>query len=115
MFPHYYSLSELWQLTVMNYLQEIGLDFKVCCQILNQLREGEPELIQDPLSTSAKRFMLSQEEVILTDFDAEEAQKAVQRGESVLSFWTERINQRLLEGLNMVLLPKKKPLLLMTK
>lgn len=110
----YYSLCELWQLALMGYLLDMGLDFQICCQILNEFKERHEEFMKDPLDFSPLKYTLcpdTEKGFTLKHLSAIEITQALSRGESVLLLWTENVNQRLIEGLSLVLTPKKKPLL----
>ncbi|WP_330203778.1 MerR family transcriptional regulator [Cyanobacterium sp. DS4] len=106
----YYSLSELWQLALMGYLLDMGLDFKVCSQILGEFKERHEELMKHPLDFPHLKYTLCphpEKGLTLTHLSAIEITKALMRGESILMLWTENVNQRLIEGLSLVLTPKK--------
>ncbi len=100
----YYSLSDLLELKVMEYLLSIGLDFEVCKAALNSLRAVEPNFFKNPFSyKAAKRFMLWQEvpgnKLDLVEFDEQKAIAAIRRGQAVVRFWTEIVRKQLQESL----------------
>jgi len=99
----YYSVADLLELTVMNYLLKIGLEFEVCQQTLKLLQYKEPNLINVLLENEDKKLMLWQpihnQKVELEDFDEEKASAAIRSGRAVIPFWTSLIRQQLEERL----------------
>jgi DNA-binding transcriptional MerR regulator len=100
----YYSDSDLLALTVMEYLLSIGLSFEVCQHVLGILKARESWIFEESVAEDEmKRLMLvpdSQEQLLeLVDFDRGLAIETIDRGSPVVSFWSDRIHQRLRENL----------------
>jgi len=99
----YYSLSDLLELKVMEYLLAIGLNFEVCRAALDSLKATEPNFFAEPFSYRAmKQFMLCQDapgsKLGLAEFEEEKAIAAVRSGQAVVPFWTEIVSKQLQEG-----------------
>jgi DNA-binding transcriptional MerR regulator len=96
----YYSLSELLQLTTMEYLMSLGLTYEVCRQYLAFLKASDPDVFKNPEQYSVtKRFMLLQREaqgsLELYPFSEQEAVDAVANGRAVIPVWPEILLKRL--------------------
>jgi DNA-binding transcriptional MerR regulator len=101
----YYSLSELLQLTTMEYLMSLGLTYEVCRQYLAILKASDPDVFRNPEQYSVtKRFMLVQKKaqgsLELCPFSEQEAVDAVADGRAVIPVWPEILLQRLEERLH---------------
>ncbi|MEH2172520.1 MerR family transcriptional regulator [Nostoc sp.] len=101
----YYSVNDLLELAVMEYLLSIGLNFEICQEALNILREKEPWLFEEFVpQEKMKRLMLlsarSQEQPLkLVDFDKQAALEAICQGQAVIPFWSDVLHQRLKKNL----------------
>jgi DNA-binding transcriptional MerR regulator len=96
----YYSLSELLQLTTMEYLMSLGLTYEVCRQYLATLKASDPDVFKNPEQYSVtKRFMLLQKEaqrsLKLCTFSEQDAVDAVANGRAVIPVWPEILLKRL--------------------
>ncbi|MBE9107906.1 MerR family transcriptional regulator [Nodosilinea sp. LEGE 07298] len=96
----YYSLSDLLQLTTMEYLMSLGLTYEVCRQYLATLKASDPNVFKHPEQYSVtKRFMLLQREaqgsLELCPFAKQEAVDAVANGRAVIPVWPEILLKRL--------------------
>ncbi|MBD2056033.1 MerR family transcriptional regulator [Oculatella sp. FACHB-28] len=103
----YYSVSDLWTLTLMQYLLSLGLSFEVCQSTLDFLRLVEPALFENPLSYKVKkRFMLWQSEederLRCVEFNEEKAITAIQNGQAIIPLWMETLGERLEKKLQVV-------------
>ncbi len=103
----YYTEPDLVALTIMEYLLHVGLNFDICHQVLDLLRQSEGWLFEGALTLlypkTEKRFMLlvgiSKEGVLLEEFDIHKALKFLENGFPVIPFWCDRIHQGLLDGI----------------
>ncbi len=99
----YYSMSDLLELMVMEYLLSVGLSFETAQESLEMLRKKQPELFKaNASSEELKRLMilLSPNQLELADYDPEAAFLRVNRhGLPLVPFWGEMIHQRLRENL----------------
>ncbi|NJL42005.1 MAG: MerR family transcriptional regulator [Leptolyngbyaceae cyanobacterium SM1_4_3] len=103
----YYSVSDLWALSLMQYLLSMGLSFEVCQSTLDFLRLVEPVLVENPLNYKAKkRFMLWQsgenEGLRCVEFNEEKAITAIQNGQAIIPLWMETLGERLEKKLQVV-------------
>ena len=92
----YYSRSELVELTVMVYLLSVGLTFESASEVLQQLREIEPNFAKE---NSQRRLMLvfdpSEGILRLRDFERENAIAFLDRGLPIIPVWLDEIYQKL--------------------
>ncbi|PSF33081.1 MerR family transcriptional regulator [Aphanothece hegewaldii CCALA 016] len=76
----YYSMSNLLELLVMEYLLSVGLSFETAQESLEMLKQKQPELFNPNASLeNLKRLMifLSPKSLELKDFDSKEAFKRI--------------------------------------
>ena len=97
----YYSRSELVELTVMVYLLSVGLTFESASEVLQQLREIEPNFAKE---NSQRRLMLvfdpSEGILRLKDFERECAIAFLDQGLPVIPVWLDGIYQKLTKVVN---------------
>lgn len=100
----YYSVSDLLQLTTMQYLLNVGLSFEVSQATLELLKNKDPAFFKQPLGYKAmKRFMLCQRKpkgkLDFLEFDEGMAISALRSGLAVIPCWTEILGKELEKGL----------------
>ena len=99
----YYSVSDLLELMVMEYLLSVGLSFETAQESLGMLRKKQPELFKvNASSGKLKRLMilLSPNQLELAEYDPEEAFLRVNRhGLPLIPFWGEMIHRHLYDNL----------------
>lgn len=101
----YYSVTDLLALSVMQYLLSVGLNFEICQQTLETLRQKEPWLFEESVtSAKMKRMMLllcasEEPQLQLAEFDKQVALEALCQGKPVIPFWSDLVHQRLKENL----------------
>lgn len=103
----YYSVGDLLTLAVMKYLLSAGLNFEICQEALETLREREPWLFEESASSQQmKRLMLmltvsEQRSLQLVEFDKQVALDALCQGKPVIPFWSDLVHRRLKESLSL--------------
>ncbi|PZO41940.1 MAG: MerR family transcriptional regulator [Pseudanabaena frigida] len=96
----YYTVSDLLQLTVMQYFLTAGLSFELSQETLDEVKKVEPDFFDKPFEYKAMRkFMLWQSEYgkkpTFLDFDPQKALSAICNGQPVIPFWTGIVGQKL--------------------
>jgi DNA-binding transcriptional MerR regulator len=96
----YYSMTDLLQLTSMQYLLSTGLNFDICQGTLDLVKKLEPHFFKDTSTYKPmKKFMLLQlsiqNRVELSDFNEDKAIAAIRSGRAVIPFWTELVKEEL--------------------
>jgi DNA-binding transcriptional MerR regulator len=100
----YYSEADLLTLAVMEYMLSIGLSFELCREALETLKAKESWLFDNSVpSQKMKRLMFllteSEQKFNLREFDKKTALEAFAQGQAVISFWGDRVRERLSENL----------------
>ena len=109
----YYSQSDLVQLAIMEYLLSVGLSFATASWGLKELIKADTDYAHpetkkrwmlcwdiksgcDPASpTGARERAPSKRSLVLENFDREKAIASLDRGQSVIPIWLDRIHQQL--------------------
>ncbi len=101
----YYSMSDLLELMVMEYLLSVGLSFETAQESLEMLRKEQPELLKaNALPGDLKRLMIlpSPNKLELADYDPEEAFLRINsQAMPLVPFSGEMIHQRLWDSLTL--------------
>ncbi len=92
----YYSQSDLVQLAIMEYLLSVGLSFAIASWGLKELIKTDVDYANPETN---KRWMLCWDEkklsLVLENFDREKAITSLDRGQSVIPIWLDRIHKQL--------------------
>ena len=92
----YYSQSDLVQLALMEYLLSVGLSFATASWGLKELIKTDTDYANPE---TQKQWMLcwdnKKRSLVLEEFDREKAIACLDRGQSVISIWLEKIHNQL--------------------
>ena len=99
----YYSESDLLVLAVMEYLLSIGLNFEISLRVLNALIEKGLFLSAKSWTKNKTRLMFflstNNDEIYVENFNLELAQQKLEEGYPVVTFWCDRIYEKLQNSL----------------
>nr|WP_290226730.1 MerR family transcriptional regulator [Trichocoleus desertorum] len=100
----YYAENDLVALAVMEYLLGLGFNFELCREKLKELQKEEQGFFSSPLTEAPmSRYMLWRPEphvgLKLGKYNLDLALKMLEKGQPVVPFWLDLIQQELVEAM----------------